>query len=170
MWPFIDSHATTVTRTTCLFVPAVFKCRGLWNTSSAEFLFVAIVQICMAPYTFTVVVEFRVVLCRTGRQYSYIVSAYIYIALPANFKNRSVQTRQVHINSHAYTYIHHRILLAVGDMTMSGWKSTISLTHPPTTPAGAGGGGGGGGGWGRCGWWGGWGVWCSSGTSFGGGG
>ncbi len=30
------------------------------------------------------------------------------------------------------TYIHHRIQLAVGDMTMSGWKPTISLIHPPT--------------------------------------
>ena len=39
------------------------------------------------------------------------------------------------VNSHAYTCIHHRIRLAVGDMTMSGWKTTISLipTHhsPP---------------------------------------
>ncbi len=34
--------------------------------------------------------------------------------------DRSAQTRQVHINSHAYTCIHHRIKLAVGDMTMSG--------------------------------------------------
>ncbi len=32
----------------------------------------------------------------------------------------------------SYTYIHHRIQLAVGDMTMSGWKPTISLIHPPT--------------------------------------
>ncbi len=29
----------------------------------------------------------------------------------------------------AYTCIHHRIQLAVGDMTMSGWKPTISLIH-----------------------------------------
>ena len=35
-------------------------------------------------------------------------------------------------NHHAYTYIHHQIQLAVGDMTMSGWKPTISLIHPPT--------------------------------------
>ncbi len=42
--------------------------------------------------------------------------------------DRSDQTGQVHINSHAYTYIHHRIQLAVGDMTMSG----ISLIHHPT--------------------------------------
>ncbi len=33
---------------------------------------------------------------------------------------------------YAYTCIHHRIQLAVGDMTMSGWKPTISLIHPPT--------------------------------------
>ncbi len=32
---------------------------------------------------------------------------------------------------HAYTCIHQRIQLAVGDMTMSGWKPTISLIHPP---------------------------------------
>ncbi len=34
--------------------------------------------------------------------------------------NRSAQTRQVHINAHAHTYIHHRIQLAVGNMTMIG--------------------------------------------------
>ncbi len=34
--------------------------------------------------------------------------------------DRSTQTRQVHINSHAYSCIHHRIQLAIGDMTMSG--------------------------------------------------
>ncbi len=34
--------------------------------------------------------------------------------------DRPAQTRQVHINSHAYTCIHHRIQLAVSDMTMSG--------------------------------------------------
>ncbi len=45
--------------------------------------------------------------------------------------DRSAQTRQVHINSHAFTCVHHRIELAVGDMTMSGWKPTISLIHPP---------------------------------------
>ncbi len=44
--------------------------------------------------------------------------------------DRSAQTRQVHINSHAYTCIHHRIQLEVGDMTMSGWKPTISLIPP----------------------------------------
>ncbi len=33
--------------------------------------------------------------------------------------DRSAQTRQVHINSHAYTYIHRRFQLAVRDMTMS---------------------------------------------------
>ena len=49
---------------------------------------------------------------------------------------RSVQTRQVHINSHAYTCIHHRIQPVVGDMTISGWKPTTSLIHPhpPPTP------------------------------------
>ena len=31
-----------------------------------------------------------------------------------------------------YTCMHHRIQLAVGDMTMGGWKPTISLIHPPT--------------------------------------
>ena len=39
----------------------------------------------------------------------------------------------------AYTCIHHRIQLAFGDMTMRGWKPTISLihpTHPPPTPHG----------------------------------
>ena len=45
--------------------------------------------------------------------------------------HRSAQTRRVHINSHAYTCIHHQIQLAVGDTTMSGWKPTISLIHPP---------------------------------------
>ncbi len=45
--------------------------------------------------------------------------------------DRSAQTRQVHSNSHAYTCIHHRIQLAVGGMTMRGWKPTISLIHPP---------------------------------------
>ncbi len=41
--------------------------------------------------------------------------------------------REYHLfsNHHAYTCIHHRIQLAVGDMTMSGWKPTISLIHPP---------------------------------------
>ncbi len=34
-------------------------------------------------------------------------------------------------NHHTYTCIHHRIQLAVGDMTMSGWKPTINLIHPP---------------------------------------
>ncbi len=29
----------------------------------------------------------------------------------------------------------HRIQYAVGDMTMSGWKPTISLIHPPTSLA-----------------------------------
>ncbi len=48
--------------------------------------------------------------------------------------NRSVQTRQIHIKSHAYTCIHHRIQLALGDMTiMSGWKPTKSLIHPLST-------------------------------------
>ncbi len=38
---------------------------------------------------------------------------------------------QIHIkNHHTYTYIHHQIQLAVGDMTMSGWNPTISLIHP----------------------------------------
>ncbi len=46
-------------------------------------------------------------------------------------RSRSVQTRQVHINSHAYTCIRHRIQFAVGDMTMSRWNPTISLIHPP---------------------------------------
>ncbi len=46
--------------------------------------------------------------------------------------DRSDQTRQVHTNSHTYTCIHHRIQLAVGDMTMSGWKPTISLIPPPS--------------------------------------
>ena len=32
---------------------------------------------------------------------------------------------------HTYTRIHHRIQLAVGDMTMSGWNLTLSLTPPP---------------------------------------
>ncbi len=32
-----------------------------------------------------------------------------------------------------YTCIHHRIQLAVGDMTMRGWTPTISLIHPSTT-------------------------------------
>ncbi len=45
--------------------------------------------------------------------------------------DRSAQTRQVHINSQAYTCIHHRVQHAVGDMTMSGWKPTISLRYPP---------------------------------------
>ncbi len=55
------------------------------------------------------------------------------ISAPAIFSgvDRSDQIRQVHINSHAYTCIHQRIQLAVGDMTMSGWKPTISLIHPP---------------------------------------
>ncbi len=44
--------------------------------------------------------------------------------------DRMPQTSQVHINSHAYTCIHHRIQLAVGDTTMSGWKPTISLILP----------------------------------------
>ncbi len=48
--------------------------------------------------------------------------------------DRSAQTKQVHINSHAYTCIHHPIQLAVGDMTMSGWKPTISLIHTPPPP------------------------------------
>ncbi len=39
-------------------------------------------------------------------------------------------------NSHAYTCIHHRIQLAVGDMTMSGWKPTISLIQPPPPSTG----------------------------------
>ncbi len=47
--------------------------------------------------------------------------------------DRSAQTRQVHINSHASTCIHHRIQLAVGDVTMSAWKPTISLIPPPNT-------------------------------------
>ncbi len=47
---------------------------------------------------------------------------------------RLAQTRQVHINSHAYACIHHRIQLAVGDMTMSGWKLTISLIHTHQWP------------------------------------
>ncbi len=42
--------------------------------------------------------------------------------------DRSAQTRQVHIKS---PRIHQRIQLAVGDMTMSGWKPIISLIHPP---------------------------------------
>ncbi len=46
-------------------------------------------------------------------------------------QDRSAQTRLVHINSHAYTCIHHRIQLAVGDITMSRWKPTISLIAPP---------------------------------------
>ncbi len=46
--------------------------------------------------------------------------------------DRSAQTSQVNINSHTDTCINHRIELAVGDMTMSGWKPTISLIHPPT--------------------------------------
>ncbi len=33
-------------------------------------------------------------------------------------------------NLHAYTCIHHRIQLAVGDMTISGSKPIISLIHP----------------------------------------
>ncbi len=45
-------------------------------------------------------------------------------------EDRSAQTRPVRINSHAYTSIQHRIQLAVSDMTMSGWKPTISLIHP----------------------------------------
>ncbi len=55
------------------------------------------------------------------------------ISAPAIFSgvDRSDQIRQVHINSHAYTCIHQRIQLAVGDMTMSGWKPTISLINPP---------------------------------------
>ncbi len=44
-------------------------------------------------------------------------------------KHSATPTR-LSINSHAYTCIHHRIQLAVGDMTMSGWKPTISLIHP----------------------------------------
>ncbi len=44
--------------------------------------------------------------------------------------DRSAQTRQIHINPHAYTCIHHRIQLAVGDMTISGWKPTLILIHP----------------------------------------
>ena len=36
------------------------------------------------------------------------------------------------LNHHTHTCIHHRIQLAVGDMTMGGWKPTISLIqHPP---------------------------------------
>ena len=45
--------------------------------------------------------------------------------------DRSAQTRQAHINSHAYTCIHHRIQLTVGDMTTSGrwlWWWYQSLT------------------------------------------
>ncbi len=34
-------------------------------------------------------------------------------------------------NHLAYTCTHHRMQLAVGDMTMSGWKPTISLIPPP---------------------------------------
>ncbi len=34
--------------------------------------------------------------------------------------DRPAQTRQVQINSHAYTCIHHRIQLAVSHMSMSG--------------------------------------------------
>ncbi len=37
-------------------------------------------------------------------------------------------------HSHAYTWKHHRIQLAVGYMTMSGWKPTISLIQSPPTP------------------------------------
>ena len=34
-------------------------------------------------------------------------------------------------NHHVYTCIHHRTQLAVGDMTMSGLKSTIGRIPPP---------------------------------------
>ena len=44
------------------------------------------------------------------------------------------QVTATDLNWHAYTYIHHRIHLAVRDMTMNGWKPTISLIHPPTLP------------------------------------
>ena len=37
------------------------------------------------------------------------------------------------LNHHAYTCIHHWIQRAVGDMTMSGWKPTISLIHTPSS-------------------------------------
>ncbi len=43
----------------------------------------------------------------------------------------SIQDSVSSKHHHAYTCIHHRIQLAVGDMTMSGWKPTISPIHPP---------------------------------------
>ncbi len=42
------------------------------------------------------------------------------------------ERRHTRLFWHIQRHIHHRIQLAVGDMTMSGWKPTISLIHPPT--------------------------------------
>ncbi len=44
----------------------------------------------------------------------------------------SAQQDMSTLNHLAYTCIHHRNHLAVGDMTMSGWKPTIILIQPPS--------------------------------------
>ncbi len=55
-----------------------------------------------------------------------------YCAFTRNVIN-TAKTQNLNWNSHAYTCIHHRIQLAVDDMTMSGWRRTITLI-PSTSP------------------------------------
>ncbi len=54
---------------------------------------------------------------------------------PIQNSETAIPYRTVNCNPNTkHTCIHHRIHLAVGDMTMSGWKPIISLIHPPTHP------------------------------------
>ena len=56
------------------------------------------------------------------------------IATPAQYSTQiSALHHMCFFSPTLHTCIHHRIQLAVGDMTMSGWKPTISLIPPPYT-------------------------------------
>ncbi len=46
-------------------------------------------------------------------------------------ENRNILNQYFTCFTRMEVCIHHRIQLAVGDMTMIGWKPTISLIHPP---------------------------------------